>query len=489
MQRSLRQVLIFLTLISISPASLGQTTSTAPSDALAARRLMIREGIGNVAAKLKAGRDVKIVFIGGPITAGGGDSGFPTLVARWLRIQHPGRQVRLVNAGFIDGGSALGAARYERDVLPHAPDLLFVEFAVDDTGRDDRRRHVERLVHKAWTSNPAMDIIFLYALDQAHQDDYRAGKLPPAAALHERVAEHYGVPSIAMGLDLLARLDAGKARWAEQFYDGSRPTPAGYAAYADAITAALRTLLDDETAKSPVKHVLKDPLTPDFVLHPATRPATTMPAPPAMIDDAGRKARATYAMPVIGTHWVGSPDYMDGDGRVVWRLFTQSARDNGRRLSALFGLDRSRWAGPMRWFEEWSYFTGPAGVYLAHSPDGNSNNLTAREDDLPIVTFTAPHPGRYVVRMSSAGVTMWGLHKVIAMNVVHFPAAQTKGKSIAFHRTQVGAIERPNIEVEVRLNEGDDLAFQLDTNATGGGGGAAYLDVDLTIGWFGGVMR
>ncbi|HEV2296194.1 MAG TPA: SGNH/GDSL hydrolase family protein [Tepidisphaeraceae bacterium] len=482
---ALYQGLLFVVpLMVVSTVASGQTTATA-SDSFPARALTVRQGIGNVAAKLNGGKDVTVAFIGGPITAGGGDGGFATLVARWLRTQYPQRQVRLVNAGFVDGGSPLGAARYERDVLPHEPDLLFVEFAADDTGKEDRQLHIERLVRKAWSSNPEMDIIFLYALEQSHRDDYRAGRLAPAAALHERVAVHYGIPSVVMGLDLLAQLDAGKTRWVEQFYDESRPTPKGHWAYADAVIGALRTLLADETAKSPVKHELKEPLTPGLVLNPATRPATTMPAPPAMVDNSNRKARGTYTMPVIGTHWVGSPDYMDADGRVLWRLFSQSARANGRRLSPLFGLDRSRWAGPMRWFEEWSYFTGPVGVYLAHSPDGKSNNLTAREDDLPIVTFTAPRAGRYLVRIKSAGVSLWGLHKSLALNIVHFPAGQTKGKSIGFHRTQTGIAERPKIELEVQLSEGDDLAFQLDTNATGGGGGAALLDVELTIGWFG----
>ena len=139
----------------------------------------------------------------------------------------------------------------------------------------------------------------------------------------------------------------------------------------------------------------------------------------------------------------------------------------------------------MRWFEEWSYFTGPAGVYLAHSGNGKSNHLTAREDDLPIVTFTAPRSGRYVVRMKPASIALWGLHNTLALNVVHFPAGQTKGTSIAFDRAQRRVADPPKIEVEVRLAEGDDVAFELDTNATGGGGGAAYLDVDLQIGWFG----
>jgi hypothetical protein len=77
------------------------------------------------------------------------------------------------------------------------------------------------------------------------------------------------------------------------------------------------------------------------------------------------------------------------------------------------------------------------------------------------------------------------MHRTLALNIVHIPAGQTKGTSVAFDRAVRRAAEPVRMEFEVRLAEGDDLAFELDTNATGGGGGAAYLDMDLQIGWFG----
>jgi len=465
-------------------AATQPATAPEPIPIYDARPLTVRDGIGNVAAKLSAGSEVTVAFLGGPITLGGGDRGFPQLVMNWLRVNYPRATVRLVNAGSVDAGSSFGAARYDRDVRPHKPNLLFVEFAVDDAGQENRLHHFERIVRKAWTADPATDVVFLYAVHADERDHYRGGKLPPAASVQERVAEHYGVPSIAMGLDLIPRVDTGKAKWPELFYERSRPTPAGHAAYANAVIAALETLLGDETSKKPLKHELKSPLTEDLIVQATSRPATTMPAPPAMTTDAGQVARETYVMPLIGVHWMGSPEFADADGRVLWRLRTQSASENGRRLNPTFGLDRSRWGPPMRWFGEWRLFTGPAGVYLAGA-NPKLNNITAREDDLPILTFTAPRAGEYVLRVKGGGVVFWGLHNTLAMNIAHFPAGQTKGKSLAFHRAQARVADNPNIEVKVRLNEGDDLAFLFDTNATGGGGGASYRDLDIVVGWFG----
>jgi hypothetical protein len=463
------------------------TTRAATTQSFPVHPFSIRGGIGNVAAKLKAGNTITVAFLGGPITFAGTGRGYAAQIVQWLQLQHPAATIRVIHAGSVDGGSVFGAARFDRDISPHKPDLLFVEFAADDVGREDRTWYAERIVHRAWTSNPTTDIVMLYAIEESQRADYAAGHLPPTAAAYEKIAEHYGIPSIGMGVDIISRIQANKARWGDFFYDAARPTPMGHGAYANAVTTALRAMLADESAKVASPHELKNPIAGNQnPLRPTSRRATTMPAPPAMTDGSGNTARETFVMPLVGTQWVGSPEYADASGRVLWRLFTQPVSENGRRLSDTFGLDRSKWGPPMQWFEDWRMFTGPAGVYLVHCVnDAKANNLTARENDLPILTFTAPKAGRYVVRLKAAEAAVWGLHNQIVLNVVHFPAGQAKGKSIAFHRTQRGALQAPNIEVEVRMNEGDDLAFELDTNATGGGGGAVYREADLSIGWFG----
>jgi lysophospholipase L1-like esterase len=469
------------------PAFAQTAPTTAPTtQAFDVRPLTVRDGIGNAYAKLKAGKQVTVAFLGGPVTAGGGVRGYAALVVRGLQTQFPGSRIRLVNAGLVDGGSPLGAARYERDVLPHKPDLLFVEFAVDDAGKEDRIWHIERLVHKAWTADPTLDIVMLYGVHESQRADYAAKRLPPSAAAFEQVAKRYGIPSIPMGIDIMTRVESGKARWTDFFYDAWRPMPAAHTAYADAVLTALQALMTGEPPPELVKHALPAPMAGNLMLQPTTRRATTMPAPTPMTDAAGATAKATYVMPLVGTHWVNSPEFADGNGKILWRLFTQPAAANGRRLNDGFGVDRTRWGPPMQWFNEWRHFTGPAGLSLIRSTAVDKpNDLAARENDLPIVTFTAPQAGRYVVRVKAKEVMVYGLHSAIALNVVHFPAGQPKGKSIAFHRTQRGIVETPNIDVEVRLNEGDDVAFELDTNAIGGGGAAVYREAEITVGWFG----
>jgi lysophospholipase L1-like esterase len=65
-----------------------------------------------------------------------------------LRTLFPQLTVTEIVAGLPGTGSNLGACRLERDVLRHRPDLLFVEFAVNDTGSPPERieRSMEGIV-------------------------------------------------------------------------------------------------------------------------------------------------------------------------------------------------------------------------------------------------------------------------------------------------------------------------------------------------------
>lgn len=441
--------------------------------------VVVRGGLPNVASKLAANQPVTIVFLGGSVTRGGGDRGFVAIIPQWLQSHYPRCPIRAVNAGITDTDSAFGAARLERDALVHKPDLLFVEFSVV-RGEEERAGDVERLIRKARTANPNLDIVFLYALSETQLDSFRAGKLSPAAAKHDAVAEHYGIPSIALALDPAARIERGQ-EWRELFRGEMLPTPQTYTIYNERITGALKDLL---AAGKAGPHELPKPIKIDLVLGYEPAEAQPMPEPTPLVIRGGVKAKATYEMPVPGVHWIGEPEFKVDD-RATWRLYWQSVTRNGKRLNAAFSLDRAQWGGPMRWFDEYRFFHGPAGVPLTRFRDNDGTQLSAREDDLPVVTFVAPRTGRYVFSAASSGLSFWGLHRAIAMNVVHFPKGKDKGTSIVVHRTEVNHNIDLRFEEAVQLNEGDELAFCVDANASAGGGGAMYRNFVLKVGYFG----
>ncbi len=88
-----------------------------------------RGGWGNFVSKLRSGETVKVAYLGGSITAA---PGWRVKTREWLSKEFPQAKVAEINAAIGGTGSDLGVFRLQRDALQHHPDLLFVEFAVND---------------------------------------------------------------------------------------------------------------------------------------------------------------------------------------------------------------------------------------------------------------------------------------------------------------------------------------------------------------------
>jgi S-formylglutathione hydrolase FrmB/lysophospholipase L1-like esterase len=189
-----------------------------------------RGGVPNVLAKLKAGGEVRIAYLGGSITA---QDGWRSKTLIWFRQQFPNARVNEINAAIGGTGSDLGVFRLQHDVLEHKPDLLFVEFAVNDGGAPPQQIHrcIEGIVRQTWKHDPATDICFVYTLAGNMLETLQQGRFPRSASAMEEVADHYGIPSIHMGLEV-ARLEKA----AKLIYKGEKPkTEAEKAALGDKI--------------------------------------------------------------------------------------------------------------------------------------------------------------------------------------------------------------------------------------------------------------
>ncbi|WP_286177263.1 SGNH/GDSL hydrolase family protein [Rhodopirellula sp. JC639] len=110
-----------------------------------------RGGLPNFIAKAQAGETVHVAYLGGSITAA---PGWRVQSRQWLQEQYPEATVNEIHAAIGGTGSDLGVFRLGRDVLQHHPDLLFVEFAVNDGGASPERIHkaMEGIVRQTCTA-------------------------------------------------------------------------------------------------------------------------------------------------------------------------------------------------------------------------------------------------------------------------------------------------------------------------------------------------
>ncbi len=200
-------------LLAIAPARAARK----PYPLRDAKDFTVRGGLPNFFAKLRAGRSVRVAYLGGSITA---QPGWRPKTLHWFQQKYPRAKVEQINAAIGGTGSDLGVFRLQHDVLQHQPDLLFVEFAVNDGGARPERiyRSMEGIVRQTWRTDPQIDICFVYTVAHNMIRDLQRGKLPRSASAMEVIADHYGIPSIEMGMEVARLEKAGKL-----VYRGRKP--------------------------------------------------------------------------------------------------------------------------------------------------------------------------------------------------------------------------------------------------------------------------
>lgn len=181
----------------------------------------------------------RIGFIGGSITMGACATTYEktwvSKVFAGIRTRFPERECECYNAAISGTGSQFGVFRVKDDLLRYAPDVVFVEFAVNDVGTADRDPQsiidsMDDMIRQIMCSRPAIPVILVYT---ATRD------LGNAAAVHAKVAANYGLPEIDVAAALLERVNAGEPWDAFLMPDGVHPNDAGHALYAETV---LRTL-------------------------------------------------------------------------------------------------------------------------------------------------------------------------------------------------------------------------------------------------------
>lgn len=231
---------------------------TALSGQDAGKAIQLRHGLPTILKKLEEKRPVVISYLGGSITAAGG---YRVQTTEWLQRQYPGVNIKSINAGVGGTGSSLGVFRLQYDVLRFHPDLVFVEFAVNDAGSDSVRicRAMEGIVRQIKKANPATDICFLYTINEPMIRTYSKDSVPGSVRYMESVAAHYQLPSINLAYEVL-RLQAkdslafrgqpGSVGTKILFtQDGTHPTMEGHKVYTATIQRAFGLLHSRTVAK------------------------------------------------------------------------------------------------------------------------------------------------------------------------------------------------------------------------------------------------
>ena len=212
-------------------------------------RSVFREGnnarLKKLFEKAKAGEVVRISAIGGSITGGAAasswDRAYGKKLAQWWEDQFPKSQIEYYNAGIGSTGSIIGAHRAYDDLLVHAPDLVIVDFSVNDSGTQTDKEAYESLLRQILQSENAPAVIaigFMSAGGNSYQ------------SLHEGIVEHYDLPYISYRDALWPEMEKGIYAWNEFYPDEIHPNNRGHKLAADLLIHYIaKEYLDTTTDK------------------------------------------------------------------------------------------------------------------------------------------------------------------------------------------------------------------------------------------------
>ncbi|MDR1687962.1 MAG: SGNH/GDSL hydrolase family protein [Clostridiales bacterium] len=249
---------------STQPESEAGQTAAQPDNAQAAAEpeyveYVVREGVtpkmvslsqlnaGNqvrLAEKLKKARDggeITIAFIGGSITQGtsaGSDNCYAKRIHNWFKVAYSGAKVNYINAGIGATGSYIGVHRADTDVISHNPDIVFVEFSVNDTTEATERNinSYDSLIRKLWLSESAPAVIAI-ATTQENGTSFQQ--------YHLETAKAYDIPFISYKDAILDVIKEGYIVWDDISDDNIHPNTDGHKALADLLVAYLTDVTEN----------------------------------------------------------------------------------------------------------------------------------------------------------------------------------------------------------------------------------------------------
>lgn len=200
----------------------------------------------NLMKRAANGESLVIGFLGGSITQGSLSSTPKTcyayLVYEWWKKSFPNAAFSFVNGGIGGTTSHYGGARAWKDVLCYRPDIVTVDFSVNDDANEFFEETYEGTLRRllAAPSDPAVVVL--------NNVFYDTGK--NAQNYHNRIADHYGIPHVSIKDTVYPDVESGKIVRADITPDNLHPNDKGHRLVADEICKLLDSIkaeMEEET--------------------------------------------------------------------------------------------------------------------------------------------------------------------------------------------------------------------------------------------------
>lgn len=233
------------------------------------------------------------------------------------------------------GGSWFGLYRVSKGQAMFGEVIASGHLAILDFAADDRDVPVEQakvslegLVRQVRLYRATHSEMLIYTLTPPMLKDYKAGRTPEYITESERIAEHYGIPSLNLAKYAADKINAGEISFENFSADGINPTDAGAMIYAEAVAKFVDALMTaNPVPEKPTQYKLPPPLFPetddngrivayeDLQVKKSAewKPGQESPIPPFRHVLVADKPGATISLKFKGSE-IGIIDVVDKDG-------------------------------------------------------------------------------------------------------------------------------------------------------------------------------
>lgn len=233
------------------------------------------ERMQKVIKKSLSGGDVTLAYLGGSITEGCAATDMLVNSDCYAETSYnafkmkygdsDGSNVHFINAGMSGTPSSLGVIRYQNDILGEMegmgygkyPDILFIEFVVNDSGECTNGEGMESIIRQALEQGTAVFLVFAHTVnfDTGKQDYY----IP--------LGELYDLPMVSVKNSLNGYIDKADTKGCDVskwffWHDTLHPDVPGHRLMADMIMNAIDKAAESETVPDPVTSI--DSISPKY---------------------------------------------------------------------------------------------------------------------------------------------------------------------------------------------------------------------------------
>lgn len=200
------------------------------------------------------GEPLSVVFLGGSLTWGANASdpnhtSYRALMGEYLRNKYPKTAIACHDAAIGGTGSQLGMFRLERDVLSRKPDLVFLDFTINDNIYGEDREPLlayETIVRELISRKiPVVQVLMTDRAISLQAPDHAT---PPRYAQHRKLADAYNLPQADALMHVRRAFAAGKTDGKTMYpFDSIHPDDIGYQLFFEPARDAYEKAVADRT--------------------------------------------------------------------------------------------------------------------------------------------------------------------------------------------------------------------------------------------------